>query len=160
WLSEALGAPVTSVASEPIAAGTGFLGKLVRLTPRYGKEAADRPRSLIAKLPTLDAGVRQLAMMFRFYEREVRFYRQLADRVSLRVPRAHHIGFDPASGDFVLLLEDMAPARIGDQLEACSTEEARLAVHDVAALHAGWWASPALGRLDWMPMADDPVNLS
>jgi hypothetical protein len=160
WLSEALGVKVVAVAAEPIAAGVGFLGKLARLTPRYAGAAAGAPRSLIAKLPTLDPGTRQLARLFRFYEREVRFYQELAEQVALRVPRAYHAAADAASGDFVLLLEDLAPARIGDQLESCDAAQARMAVRDIAALHAGWWQSPRLADLAWMPAANDPVHLA
>jgi hypothetical protein len=160
WLSEALGVTVTAIEVEPIAAGVGFLGKLTRLTPRYAGAAAGAPRSVIAKLPTLDPGTRQLAKLFRFYEREVRFYQEIAERIVLRVPRAYHRAFDPATGNFVLLLEDMAPARIGDQLESCNVAQAHVAVREIAGLHAGWWQSPKLAELDWMPAANDPVHLA
>jgi aminoglycoside/choline kinase family phosphotransferase len=160
WLSEALGVTVVTLAAEPIAAGVGFLGKLARLTPRYAGAAAGAPRSLIAKLPTLDPGTRQLARLFRFYEREVRFYREVSSRVGVRVPKLLHGDFDAESGDFVLLLEDMAPARVGDQLESCTPEQARVAVREAAALHATWWRKPELDALTWMPFANDPVHLS
>lgn len=157
WLSTVLDRKVVAVEAEDIAAGVGFLGKLTRLKLRCGDGG---PHSIVAKLPTLDAGVRQLAKLFRFYEREVRFYQELGGRVALRVPHAYHSAIDAESGDFVLLLEDMAPARIGDQLESCSPEQARLAVQSIAGLHTGWWRRPELDALDWMPRANDPVHLS
>jgi aminoglycoside/choline kinase family phosphotransferase len=168
WLSAALhsggagiDATVASFDSEIIGVGVGFLGKLAKMTPRYaGTPPPGAPRTLIAKFPTLDAAAREVAMLFRFYEREVRFYEQIADRVSLRIPKPYYADIDTATGDFVLLLEDMAPACVGDQLESCSPEQALLAVHDIAAFHAGWWQQPALDELGWIPDIDDPVNLS
>jgi len=79
WLTAALqsggaeNARVTSFDYEPIAAGVGFLGKLGRLHLRYADDGKSLPRTLVVKQPTQDARSRQLAMMFRFYEREVSF---------------------------------------------------------------------------------------
>ena len=99
-----------------------------------------------------------MVSIFRFYEREVRFYKDLAARVSLGTPRCYHGEFDPASGDFVLLLEDLTGARLGDQLTSCSIEDARLVIGEVAKLHTGWWNSPRLDELSWMPVSNDPIN--
>jgi hypothetical protein len=54
----------------------------------------------------------------------------------------------------------MAPARCGDQLSSCTADEVRLAVRDLAAFQAGWWANPELDTLTWMPRINDPVNLA
>jgi hypothetical protein len=84
WLTAALqgsgagNARVSSFEYEPIAAGVGFLGKLGRLRLQYAGAGDGMPRTLVCKLPTLDEKSRQLAMMFRFYEREVSFYRDIA----------------------------------------------------------------------------------
>ncbi|HJQ59397.1 MAG TPA: phosphotransferase [Vineibacter sp.] len=165
WLTQALRASGTgdqvTVASfdyAPIAAGAGFLGRLGRVQPRYAGDAQEAPRSLIAKQPTADARSRQLATIFRFYEREVRFYQELAPRAGIRVPRAYFGGFDPASGDFILLLEDLAPAEVGDQLRACTAEQARIALDGIADVHAAWWRHPDLDALGWMPVVNDPLH--
>jgi hypothetical protein len=162
WLSAALRTKVASAAYEPIAAGVGFLGKLGRLRLGYadGGAGADggRPETLITKQPTLDEKSRQLAIMFRFYDKEVRFYREMGPEAGIRVPKVHHADSDPASGDFVLLLEDLAPARLGDQLEGCSAQEARLAVESIARCHARWWRDPRLSSFAWLPATNDPVH--
>ena len=66
-------------------------------------------------------------MMFRFYEREIRFYQEIASRTAVRVPRDYFSAFDAANGDFVLVLEDMAPARLGDPMAGCSFDEVQSA---------------------------------
>jgi hypothetical protein len=55
----------------------------------------------------------------------------------------------------VLLLEDLAPARVGDQVAGCTVEQAELAVRGIASLHAAWWEQPPLRDLIWMPLLAD-----
>jgi hypothetical protein len=164
WLTEALqsgGAGSARVASfdyEPIAAGVGFLGKLGRLRLRYAEGGKDLPPTLVVKQPTPDEKSRQLAKMFRFYEREVSFYREVGPAAGIRIPTLHFGAADPQSGDFVLLMEDLAPARIGDQLAGCSAQDARSAVGAIAKCHALWWENPRLKSFAWLPATNDPIN--
>jgi aminoglycoside/choline kinase family phosphotransferase len=164
WLTAALqsgGATNARVASfeyEPIAAGVGFLGKLGRLRLRYAEDGEGLPRTLVVKQPTQDAKSRQLAMMFRFYEREVSFYREVGSAAGIRTPTVHFGAADPESGDFVLLMEDLAPARVGDQLAGCTAQDARTAVGAIANCHARWWQSPQLEAFGWLPATNDPIN--
>jgi hypothetical protein len=165
WLTQALRAgrslgegEVSSFSLEPIAAGVGFMGKLGKLTLNYRGAAGTAPQRLIVKLPTLDPGARGLGVVFRFYEREVRFYREIAGRAGIRVPQCYYADVEPKSGDFVLLLEDLAPAKLGDALIGCNEEQARLAVRDAARLHAVWWQKPELAALDWVPTVNAPIH--
>jgi hypothetical protein len=164
WLTAALQAGgrgkarIASFEYEPIAAGVGFLGKLGRLRLQYANGGDGQPRTLICKLPTLDEKSRQLAMMFRFYEREVSFYRDVGSRAGIRVPILHYGASDPSNGDFVMLVEDLAPARVGDQLEGCTAQEARLAVTGIARCHAAWWQDSRLAAFGWLPATNDPIH--
>ena len=166
WLTSALretnaiaGAKVTSFDVEPdIAAGKGFMGQLARLTLRYDTHEPAAPASLIAKFPTYGPENRAVADLFRLYETETRFYEQLADKVHLRTPRRYYSARCPNCTDFILLMEDLAPARVGDQVAGCSAEQARLAVHELAKFHAAWWESPRLAELDWVWAFNNPVR--
>ena len=167
WLTHALrqtgtltNATVGSFDAEMIAEGVGLLGQLARVSLRYEGSDAGAPRSLIAKFPAASEENRELASLFRFYEREVRFYEEIADEVELRTPRRYYSTISLATGEYVLLLEDLAPARVGDQLVGCSREEAELAIRELAKFHATWWDSPRLEEIDWMPYINDPVNKS
>lgn len=164
WLNEVLcdsgvlaGAPVRSFEREVIGGGAGFLGELTRVTLRYERPAPGAPASLIAKLPTRDETVRTIAQLFGFYEREFRFYGELAAQIELRTPRCYLSAMDVPAGHFVLLLEDLAPARCGDQLASCSQDEAKLALTELAKFQAAWWNSPRLDELSWLPAVDDPI---
>jgi len=166
WLTEALraagyldDAAVAAVQAEPVGEGVGILCQLARLTLTYDRPAPTAPASLVAKLPTANAQTRGMVALFRFYEREVRFYAEVAPLLdAVRIPRCFYHDFDPASGDFILLLEDLSACRLGDQLAGASVEEVRLAVAELAKLHAAWWNSPRLEGLGWVPVANDPVN--
>jgi hypothetical protein len=48
------------------------------------------------------------------------------------------------------VLEDLAPARQGDQIAGCDVEHARLAIEALARLHAPVFADPQLGATPWL----------
>jgi len=167
WLTGALGeacglgaAKVTAFESEPVGAGVGFLGVVARLKLAYDRDAPHAPRSVIIKLPSSDPGARMITSTFRHYEHEVRFYEQMARINNLATPTAYFHAFDPESGDFALVLEDLAPARNGDQVAGLSIDDARTAVIALARMQAQWWERPALHVFDWLPAFNDPAMLS
>ena len=164
WLNDALGNSAafenTRIASADIhiLGGTkGFSGQLARVTMGYAAGEVNAPPVLVAKCAAQDREARETYHAFGFYEREVRFYRELADQAHLRVPRCYHLDFDPASGHFILLLEDLAPARNGARAAGCSLAEADLAIRAIAGLHAAWWGSPQLYDKAWVSSYNAPA---
>ena len=137
---------ITSVGTEPV--GTGQMGDCLRLDLRYDGPT-DAPATIVAKLPSSDETSRATGVAMRTYEVEVRFYQELAPRLPVRAPRCHHAEIDIGSGDFVLLLEDLAPAVQGDQVAGCTVDQARLVVAEAARLHAPLWGDPSLDDLEW-----------
>ena len=144
WLAEILDADVCAVSSERI--GDGLVGLNLRVTPEYVDEMAvgALPASVVVKLPSLDETSRSTGIALRNYEREVAFYEALASSVDIRVPHCHHAAWVEETGDFVLVLEDMAPAEPGDQIAGCEVEQARTAVRELARLHGPRWNDPTL----------------
>jgi aminoglycoside/choline kinase family phosphotransferase len=162
WLNESVqdirgSARIQSFDREVIGQDVGFVGELSRMHLRYEGPPATAPASLIAKLPATDESVRNIAQAFGFYEREINFYQSMALLVGVRTPACYYAAMEPASGRFVLLLEDLAPARCGDQLGSCSIEEAKLILGELARLQAQWWESPRLAEFAWLPGIDDPL---
>ena len=134
------GVAVTDIDATPV--GTGQMASCVRLALRFDGEPGGMPSTIVAKIPAADVASRR-AGSAGAYETEVRFYEELASKVSNRVPRCHFAEVGPEPGEFLLLLEDLAPAEQGDQLAGCSPEHAELAVVEVAGLHG-----PTLGATD------------
>jgi Phosphotransferase enzyme family len=147
WLTDVLGARVVSVATQMV--GTGQMGDSVRLSLEYATNT-DAPATVVAKLPAADPTSRATAAAVRSYEIEVSFYRELAPSLPVRAPRAHAALHDPETDDFILLLEDLAPARQGDQLEGCSIEQATIAVDELPKLHAPLWGDGSLTTKPWL----------
>ena len=144
------GGRVTAILAEPLGQGVGFVSAMQRLRPVYAGDAAGAPASLIAKVSPVDPSSRQVGEIFRFYQKETGFYGQLAGRTPVRTARAYGVDYDPATMDFVLLLEDLSPARLGDQVEGLSARDARAAIDVAARLHGAWWRSPELPQMDWL----------
>lgn len=162
WLSSVLGTSVRSV--EVSAVGTGQMGDSARLSLVYDDPAAPLPATMVVKLPAADPTSRATAVAGRSYEIEVRFYQQLAPHLPVRTARLFHADVEPGTADFVLVLEDLAPARQGDQLAGCSVDQAALAVTEVAKLHAPRWGDPGLAGIEWLDRrharrALDPLTL-
>src|SRR6185437_10918589 len=80
----------------------------------------------------------------------VRFYQQLAPTARISTPRCWFTDVDEASHDFVLIMEDLAPAAVGDQLRGVSLEQARAVIVEAAKLHASHWADDGLDALPWV----------
>ena len=167
WLTGALRenniireANVVSTSAEGIGAGAGFLGQLAKIAITYDRAEAGAPRSLIAKLPTLDPGGREIGNLFRFYEREIRFYEDLADGLEINAPKRYYSAMDVPGDEYLLLIEDLAPALVGDEAAGVSVEQSERAIRNLATFHAAWWESPRLEMLDWMPFVNAPVHQS
>ncbi len=155
-MSELMGAEITAVTTGRI--GDGLVG----LNLRVGLESADPsvPASVVIKLPSLDETSRATGMALRNYEREVKFYLGVAETVDIRVPHCHHGAWNETSGDFILVLEDMAPAEQGDQVTGCTPEMAIAAVEELAKLHAPRWDDPTLDELDWLGGRTTPEDIA
>jgi hypothetical protein len=158
WLSEVLGVDVSAVVHERI--GDGLVGMNLRVTMEH--DAPGTPSSVVVKLPSLDDTSRATGIALRNYEREVRFYLEVAHTVDVRVPHCFHGEWDAETGDFALVLEDMAPAVQGDQIAGTDPDTALHAVEELARLHGPRWDDPTLHDLDWLSRrtgADDAVQL-
>jgi hypothetical protein len=152
WLTDALsaalnGSAVVDVETTPV--GTGQVGQCVRLALTYSHPTS-APRSIVAKLPAVDPTSRATAAALRNYEIEVNFYSAIAGGLPIRTPCCYHAHFDSDTTDFVLLLEDVAPATQGDQLAGCSIDSAAVAVRELPGLHAPRWGDAALKDIDWL----------
>ena len=163
WVTQALvaggwrNARVEALEMQRIGEGVGVLAELYRLRPTYAPQSAGGPASMIAKLRSSSPQVRELCAAYGMYERETRFYRDIAGAVGLRTPEPYFCAFDAATGDFVILMEDLAPAASPDQIAGISLVELTAAVDAIATLHAHWWGDPRLAELRAiMPSAAEP----
>jgi hypothetical protein len=158
---------VDGVSYEPI--GTGQSADSYRFELEHARGSAAEgaapegvagrpPRRLVAKLPSADPTSRQTGHVHGSYRREVGFYREIRQTVAVPTPDPIHVDFDPEDSDFVLLLEDLAPARQGDQIAGCSPAIARVAMDAIAGLHAPRWGDPTLRKHTFLTGLDDEAS--
>lgn len=163
WLTAALRAgghcsgSVTAIDKVQIGAGVGILGELSRMTPTYAGSEPNAPKTLIAKIPTADPGGRGVAQMLGFYEKEARFYVEVGDKVGVRTAHCYYSDRDPENVKYVILMEDLGALPIGDQVAGATVQECMTLMAQMARLHAGWWNSPKLDELEWIPFGNSPI---
>ena len=123
--------------------GAGQVGQNARFTLSGDGEL---PTTLVGKFPASDPTSRQTGVTLRNYEREAFFYAKLAATVDIRTPTILAIQFDPDSHDFMLLMEDLAPGFQIDQRSECTTDQAALALEELARLHGPRWGDSSLAN--------------
>lgn len=149
------------VSLAPTIVGTGQVGENVRCRLTWDRPAPSTAGSgapsdsVVIKLASSNEASRAAAEATRTYIREVGFYRDVADSVAIRVPKAHHISEDRAANRFILVMEDITPAQAGNQLTGCSPAQAELAVRAAADLHGSTWDRTGLAELDWIDEISD-----
>jgi hypothetical protein len=136
WLSSALGFTVNGFEVTYFGEGAGIMAMVTRVLLQTD---GDNPVSVIAKFPSPSPENRSAANTYNMYGREVQFYYEIAAHVKMRTPACFYSAFDPATEDFILLLEDIGHLRVGDQVAGCTLEEARSILSAVADLHASTW---------------------
>lgn len=144
WLTHVLSpvGPTVSVDTVTVTpVGTGQTGATYRVAASYSQGGDQLPSSFVVKLPSQDPEVRQRVALG--YRSEHAFYTEVAATVAVPIPHCYHIDIANDGADFVMLMDDLAPAVQGDQIHGCSATEATLAVEALAGLHGPRWCDPA-----------------
>ncbi len=163
WLTEVIGAgQVESFTIERI--GTGQMSECYRvgLTYRDGQgpwsyRDGQGPSSVVLKVAASDPMSRQTGQALGLYEREVRFYSEVAPRLGGPVAHCYHSSYRPESGVFTLLIDDAAPAVVGDEIRGAAIEDAKLALTQLGRLHAPLIGGDAPAGAAWLTR-ETPMN--
>lgn len=161
WLTEALrlngtiqNAAVKSVeiarVSDEHGRNKGLMGISNYIKLSYDLNEANAPDSLYVKFSTPHDMLERVGA----YQNEVRFYQQLASRSTLRTPHCYYSDINTETGEHILLLEDISPARNDTFIAGYSPKDAERAIRAIAKFHSIWWESPELNKLDWLTEND------
>lgn len=158
WLTKAIGAgDVAEFAFDRI--GTGQMSECYRVALTYAEGHAG-PASVVLKVAAADPSSRQTGLAMGLYEREVRFYTDIAptlgNSASVIAP-CYHAAYDPATGVFDLLLGDATPAMVGNELAGATLEQARLALTQLGRVHGPLLGDTALAGTEWITR-ESPLN--
>ncbi len=158
WLTAVLGAgTVTGHEFERI--GTGQMSECYRVALRYA-DGDTGPASVVLKVAAADPNSRQTGLALGLYEREVRFYAEIAgaldggersdgESTAPFAPCFHH-AFDAETGAFDLLLGDAAPAIVGDEIRGATLEQATMALSQLGRVHGPLLGDDGLADADWL----------
>ncbi len=154
WLAATLGVPVTGFTVDRI--GTGQMSECYRIGLTYdGGDAG--PASVVLKVAATDPTSRQTGLALGLYEREVKFYSDVAPRLGGPIAECYHTSYDPQTGIFALLLDDAAPAEVGNEIRGATIADATLALTELGRLHAPVIGSESLAEAEWLVRAA-PLN--
>ncbi len=162
WLTSSLrdvsgGGTVSGFTSERIGEGVGLLGKLDRITLQWDGAGASAPHTVIGKFATENPEALGVVTTFNFYEKEVNFYKTLADKTLTRTPECHFAEHDPETQTFVILMEDASSGQMGDQVAGATASQIEATAEELVKLHASWWDSPVIEEMPWILDLSHPM---
>ena len=147
WLTAALGVPVSDFTFERI--GTGQMSECYRIELTYA-DGEEGPDTVVLKVAATDPVSRQTGHALGLYEREVRFYTDIAPGIEGPVAPCHHAAYNTETGAFHLLLGDAGPAVVGDEIRGATVEQAMLALSELGRVHAPLLGDAAMANADWL----------
>jgi hypothetical protein len=148
WLTSTLKVgPVTHFTSTRI--GTGQIAQCHLLSLSY-RGSSSGPSTVVLKTAAVDEKTRQTGLSLGLYEREVRFYNEIAPSLgSTAICKCYHASFH-GDGTFCILLADAGPAASGNEIKGVSIEEARLAVSELGKVHGSVLRDSKLNQAQWL----------
>lgn len=160
WLGEALRVgglsevpAIRALRRKVIGTEKGFLSQTVRVEIDYaGPAVAGVPSSVVAKIEPESGTFRDAERGSKAFEREISFYRELAVRLPIRLPRIYFS--DVSEAGRALVMEDLCSYECIDQLHGLRHELVITTVREAARLHATFWNDASIASLPWLPLHD------
>jgi len=128
WLSNALGKSVENFKTRPIGGGKGNLGDLVLVS-------LENDEQVVAKFAANREEALNAAKRSGLFEREIKFYLELAPKLDLRLPALFASDYDPSSAYFIMLLEYLEPVQDSDSISGIGVEHTRQLLTELSKLH-------------------------
>jgi Ecdysteroid kinase-like family len=159
WLAEALRSggmtelpPITALRCKVIGSEKGFLSQTLLVEIEYAEPPKGVPSSIVVKIEPQSGSFRDAERGTKAFDREIRFYREVASQIPIRLPRIYFT--DASDAGKVLVMEDLSAYENPDQVHGLRNEQVVAAVREAAKVHATFWNRDALATLDWLPLHD------
>lgn len=164
WLTAALrnggviDCRITKAEFERIGEGRGNLSSIVRCRLHYDAPSGAEPRVVIVKIEPEGERFRQSVEFSHGFEREIRFYREVAPLAPIRLAKFYYGAYDTHRA--VIILEDLSQLQSRSQIHGLDDADTLAAARQIARMHAHFWSSDALERFHWMPVHDERMTLN
>lgn len=163
WLTHALrsggvitDASVKSVRKDILGEGKGFLSSVLRVAITYDREEEGAPSSVVVKIEPEEGEFHDFGDELNAFEREIRFYRDVARNVPVRLAAIYYTVDEPPA--YSMVMEDLSSFVPGDQVAGIHTAQVMDTVEIIAKIQAVYWNNGALRQLDWMPESNEVSN--
>lgn len=124
----------------------GFLSRTFRAT-RPGD-----PKGSILKVGPLDPIAREFSRKIKSFRRETLAYKLLRPFTGKIVPKCFNSFSSQDGSDGFLWLEEISPARSGDQISGLSPKELAATARSMGRIHARFWKAPKQAGTDRLPV--------
>ncbi len=142
-------ASVESIKKDILGEGVGFLSSVVRVRIEYDTHEKAAPSSVVVKIEPEEVGFREFGDELHAFQREIRFYKEVAGNVPIRLARVYYAVDEPPA--FSMVMEDLSSFTPGDQVAGMHERQVMDTVEELARMQARYWDNDALEALDWMP---------
>lgn len=138
--------PISSVDRQSVGDGIGQVGEFnkVVVTTESSKQS-----TLFLKLRAPIEGMHAVALRYKMYEKEVRFYNELAAQMDVRTPEVYYADYDPETENVALLMEFLDGWHSPDQITGASHNQTLAAIKQLAAINTPYWNRTQ--DLPWLP---------
>ncbi len=147
---------VATVGIERFGSEESMMSALYRAALTYDSETT-APTSLIVKLASDSPEQRFVAGIAKFYEREIRFYNEIAAKMTVKVPRCYAAAINTDDQSFVLVLQEISGWRQVDQVDGVGYDDAVAALVELADLHVPFWGRDLDSEAETFLAFDSPM---
>lgn len=143
---------VKNVMLKPIGEIVGVVGEVARFELAYEPSGAG-PASVVIKFAHRNPENRAIANNTKMYEREVRFFNEIAQHIDTPLTMCHFAAMNQDTGANIVVLEDLRAYRVGDQVTGITFEQSQRVVDTLAPLHARFFDR-------WQTEFDDMLTIA
>jgi hypothetical protein len=132
---------------------------MAKLTLTYDRNDPNLPTTTIAKLLPSRESARETVQRLNVFEREIKFYTDVAPMRSIRTPKLFYSAIDVEKQRYVMLLEDCSYAAEADSdLQGLTLEQTKIIVSELADFHSRWWNAETNHPFSWMPKVKERLK--
>ncbi|WP_269537964.1 phosphotransferase [Cerasicoccus fimbriatus] len=146
-------ASITQIESRILGQDIGFLSVVARLGLTYDAKEPNAPEAVVIKIETQHEKLREIGQEVQAFQREIRFYKDVAPAVDVRLPKIYFACDEPPN--MAIVMEDLSYCRAGDQVQGMDLDLVLATAAIIGRLQAKYWNNDALASLDWMPETND-----
>jgi hypothetical protein len=144
---------VKSIEKKILGDAKGFLSSVVQAKIEYDTIQQDAPGSVVVKIEPEPGGFKDFGDELNAFEREIRFYKEVAPNLSIRLPQLYYAVDKPPA--YSMVMEDLSHFVPGDQLVGMHERQVMTTVEEIARIQTLYWNNQALEKLAWMPKTNN-----